>query len=298
MTTNFMTRCVKAAGMAVLAAVVLLTFAQCDGMGGVKVIGTTVEVTMPDSMCRVFDFYGDDIVRVFQDPQGGEMRDPVATPPAKILVENPRREVTKLTVKENEDKTIMTTPRIKVVVDKATGLMTVTDRESKRVVFEETTPATIKEGVAAMIVKADAEEYFYGGGMQNGRFSHRGKVIQVINSNNWVDGGVTSPNPFYWSTGGYGVMWYTFKKGQYDFNSEADGTVKMQHDGDYLDLFVMVDEGPVALLNDYYQLTGNPVLLPKFGFYEGHLNAYNRDYWTETAEGGVPFDPACKYLFA
>ena len=295
MTTNFMTRCVKAAGMAVLAAVVLLTFAQCDGMGGVKVNGTTVEVTMPDSMCRVFDFYGDDIVRVFQDPQGGEMRDPVATPPAKILVENPRREVTKLTVKENEDKTIMTTPRIKVVVDKATGLMTVTDRESKRVVFEETTPATIKEGVAAMIVKADAEEYFYGGGMQNGRFSHRGKVIQVINSNNWVDGGVTSPNPFYWSTGGYGVMWYTFKKGQYDFNSEADGTVKMQHDGDYLDLFVMVDEGPVALLNDYYQLTGNPVLLPKFGFYEGHLNAYNRDYWTETAEGGVPFEDGKRY---
>ena len=72
MTTNFMTRCVKAAGMAVLAAVVLLTFAQCDGMGGEKVNGTTVEVTMPDSMCRVFDFYGDDIVRVFQDPQGGD----------------------------------------------------------------------------------------------------------------------------------------------------------------------------------------------------------------------------------
>ncbi|EXZ49427.1 alpha-xylosidase domain protein [Bacteroides fragilis str. 3397 N2] len=28
-------------------------------------------------------------------------------------------------------------------------------------------------------------------------------------------------------------------------------------------------------------MTGNPVLLPKFGFYQGHLNAYNRDYWKE-----------------
>ena len=132
--------------------------------------------------------------------------------------------------------------------------------------------------------------------MQNGRFSHRGKVIQIVNSNNWVDGGVASPTPYYWSTGGYGVMWYTFKKGQYDFNSGSDGTVKMQHDGDYLDLFVMVDEGPVALLNDFYQLTGNPVLLPKFGFYEGHLNAYNRDYWVESTDGtGVLFEDGKRY---
>ena len=150
---NNLFRFAKVAAKTALAAVVLLSFAQCDGMGGKKVNGTTVEVIMPDSMCRVFDFYGDDIVRVFQDPQGGEMRDPVATPPAQILVVNPRRDVTSLTVKESAAKTVMTTPRIKVVVDKTTGLMTVTDRESKRVVFEETAPATIKEGVAAMTVK-------------------------------------------------------------------------------------------------------------------------------------------------
>lgn len=47
----------------------------------------------------------------------------------------------------------------------------------------------------------------------------------------------------------------------------------------------MVNDSPVALLNDFYQLTGNPVLLPKFGFYEGHLNAYNRDYWKEDEKG-------------
>ncbi len=27
------------------------------------------------------------------------------------------------------------------------------------------------------------------------------------------------------------------------------------------------------------------MLLPKFGFYEGHLNAYNRDYWKEADKG-------------
>ncbi|MDY3062817.1 MAG: glycoside hydrolase family 31 protein, partial [Bacteroidaceae bacterium] len=62
--------------------------------------------------------------------------------------------------------------------------------------------------------------------------------------------------------------------------------VKLTHETDYMDYFVMVNETPVQLLNDYYQLTGNPVLLPKFGFYEGHLNAYNRDYWKEEDGSG------------
>jgi alpha-glucosidase (family GH31 glycosyl hydrolase) len=291
---NRIIKCAKAMAT-VVTAVVVLTFVQCTTKGNGKVDDTLVKVFLADSTCRTFDFYGDNIFRLFQDPQGGEMRDPVATPHAQILVDNPRRDVTGLTVKEKGGKTVMTTPRIKVEIDKSTGLITVTDRATKKVVFEETTPATIAEGVASMTVKAKENEYFYGGGMQNGRFSHSGKVIQIINSNNWVDGGVASPNPFYWSTGGYGVMWHTFKKGVYDFNSEADGTVKMKHDGDYIDLFVMVDKTPVTLLNDYYQLTGNPVLLPKFGFYEGHLNAYNRDYWIETDKGGVPFEDGKNY---
>ena len=58
----------------------------------------------------------------------------------------------------------------------------------------------------------------------------------------------------------------------------------------------MVDETPAQLLADFYQLTGNPVLLPKFGFYEGHLNAYNRDYWTPDTTGkGIMFEDGVRY---
>ncbi len=64
-------------------------------------------------------------------------------------------------------------------------------------------------------------------------------------------------------------MWYTFRKGAYDFGATEAGRVALSHETDYLDLFFMVDATPVALLNDFYQLTGNPVLLPKFGFYQG-----------------------------
>ncbi|MGN6543400.1 MAG: TIM-barrel domain-containing protein, partial [Ginsengibacter sp.] len=103
-----------------------------------------------------------------------------------------------------------------------------------------------------------------------------------------------SPTPFYWSTNGYGVMFYTFKKGNYDFGSKEKGIVKLSHETNYLDVFYMIDDGAVALLNDYYQLTGNPVLLPKFGFYEGHLNAYNRDYWKQDTSG-ILFEDGKRY---
>ena len=121
--------------------------------------------------------------------------------------------------------------------------------------------------------------------MQNGRFSHKGKSIAIENQNSWTDGGVASPNPYYWSTRGYGVMWYTFKKGRYDFDSADEGKVTLSHETNYLDLFILAGEKPADLLGRYFQLTGKPLLLPKFGFYLGHLNAYNRDYWVEDEKG-------------
>ena len=143
-------------------------------------------------------------------------------------------------------------------------------------------------------MKENPKEYFYGGGVQNGRFSHKGKAIAIENQNSWTDGGVASPTPFYWSTNGYGILWHTFKKGKYDFGAEEQGNVKLSHETDYLDLFCMISNTPTALLNDFYQLTGNPVLLPKFGFYQGHLNAYNRDYWKED-EKGILFEDGKRY---
>ena len=89
-------------------------------------------------------------------------------------------------------------------------------------------------------------------------------------------------------------MWYTFRPGLLDVGATDKEVVKLSHEENYLDVFFMVNDGPVALLNDFYQLTGNPVLLPKFGFYEGHLNAYNRDYWKED-EKGILFEDGKRY---
>lgn len=256
---------------------------------------TTVEILLRNNRRMLLDFYGDNIFRLFQDNNGGALRDPEAKPEARILVSEPRRPISGLTVGETADSSItVATPKVSVWIDTGSGLMKVTNLSTGAMVMEEVEAPRFDEGKVTISLRENPDEYFYGGGVQNGRFSHKGKSIAIENQNSWVDGGVASPTPFYWSTEGYGVMWHTFKKGRYDFGAAEKGKVSLSHETDYLDLFIMVDDGAVALLNDFYQLTGNPVLLPKFGFYEGHLNAYNRDYWKEN-EKGILFEDGKRY---
>ena len=260
-----------------------------------KINPTTVEVLLKNGQRLTLDFYGENIFRLFQDNNGGILRDPQATPPAQILVDNPRKTPGTLTTAMEGTTATVGTAKISVRIDTETGLLTITDLASGKKVVEETEPAKLTEKSATLTLKARPGEYFYGGGVQNGRFSHRGKTIAIENTNNWVDGGVSSPTPFYWSTEGYGVMWHTFKPGTYDFGETEKDKVILSHQENYLDVFFMVSDSPVALLNDFYQLTGHPVLLPKYGFYEGHLNAYNRDYWKEDPEGSMEFEDGKRY---
>ena len=250
---------------------------------------TAVTVTFADGQTCTVDFYSDRIVRVFLDPKGGPVRDPQAKPEAKILVDQPRAAVTELSVTADGIRTACME-----ILYNENGTFSVRDRKRNKTVLTGVFPFEITDKNVRLTLKATPDEYFYGGGVQNGRFSHRGQKISIVNQNSWTDGGVCSPAPFYWSTAGYGVMFHTFRPGHYDFGAKTAGTVTLEHETDYLDLFLWVADGPVALLNQYYQLTGYPVLLPKFGFYEGHLNAYNRDYWKES-ENGIPFEDGKKY---
>ncbi|MDR2274675.1 MAG: discoidin domain-containing protein [Sphingobacterium sp.] len=259
-----------------------------------KINPTTVEIVYDNNQRLTLDFYGNHIFRMFQDIRGGIIRDPEAKPEAKILVEQPRKKVEELAVKDEGNNATITTKEIVFSIDKQTSQFNILNRSTNRVVVESLRPITFESKQVTLELKENKDEYFFGGGVQNGRFSHKGKIIAIENQNSWTDGGVASPTPYFWSTSGYGFMWHTFKKGSYAFGAKAKGTVKLSHDTDYLDVFFMINDGTVPLLNDFYQLTGNPILLPKFGLYEGHLNAYNRDFW-KADEKGILFEDGKRY---
>ena len=197
-----------------------------------------------------------------------------------------------------------------IVFDKDTALMTV--MTGGKIVMEEAAPLSFTgTGTTQTLVKhdttnysSDLQEEYFGGGTQNGRFVHTGEVINISNESSWTDGGVSSPNPFYYTTNGYGVLRNTYMDGEYDFGSANEEVVTATHEENEFDAYIFVSSSvdgssvTTDLLDGYYTVTGDPVLLPSYAFYLGHFNAYNRDAWSDsedigydwTIKGNDPYD--------
>ena len=189
-----------------------------------------------------------------------------------------------------------------ILFDKDTALMTV--KAGGKVVMEESAALNFKgSSTVQTLVQHDATSYnnklaeqYFGGGTQNGRFVHTGQSINIANESKWNDGNVSSPSPFYYTSNGYGVLRNTWQNGVYDFGNSTPGTVTATHNENEFDAYYFVSDqvnsaqangSTVAqeLLKGYFKVTGDPVLLPAYGFYLGHLNAYNRDAWSDTNPG-------------
>ena len=121
---------------------------------GVKQINpTTVELLFSDNQRMAFDFYGENIFRVFQDVNGGIIRDPEAKPEAQILVDNPRKPVSPLTLKEDNKTISISTKEIRLELDKSTSLLKVTNLATDKVVLEEVKPVLYDKGKTILTLK-------------------------------------------------------------------------------------------------------------------------------------------------
>ena len=112
-----------------------------------------------------------------------------------------------------------------------------------KVVMEEKEALSISNSATVQTLKKNNGENFYGGGTQNGRFVHTGETINIANESNWTDGGVASPNPFYYTTSGYGVLRNTFADGKYDFGKSEGDTVTATHKEKEFDAYYFVSDG-------------------------------------------------------
>ncbi|NSN51735.1 glycosyl hydrolase, partial [Enterococcus faecalis] len=234
----------------------------------------------------------DHLFRYHLDPTGKFEEYPTPNDPkhvakitAKTMADYGTQAFEQTNVTDSGNQFILENNGLKIIFEKESALMKVLDKKKNQVILEETAPLSFKNDKATQTLKQSSQENYFGGGTQNGRFTHKGTAIQIVNTNNWVDGGVASPNPFYWSTAGYGVVRNTWKPGNYDFGSHDPQTTTTTHEGTDFDAFYFFNDSSAGILKDYYELTGKPALMPEYGFYEAHLNAYNRDYWVKVAEG-------------
>ncbi|MEI6681093.1 MAG: TIM-barrel domain-containing protein [Bacteroidota bacterium] len=143
--------------------------------------------------------------------------------------------------------------------------------DNKTLVWEETRGLTYGKETVQYLRRGE-DEYFYGGGMQNGRFSHRDKTIRMRIDWNWEDGGAPNPAPFYMSTNGYGALRNTFAPGEYSFKD----TLRLAHAEARFDCYYFACESMKEVLNAYTGLTGKPFLPPRWALGMGDANCYNR----------------------
>ena len=80
------------------------------------------------------------------------------------------------------------------------------DKDNAVVIWQETRPLNYGPSTVQTLRRGESEN-FYGGGMQNGYFSHRDTSVNIrLNTRNWNDGATPNPAPFYMSTAGYGAF--------------------------------------------------------------------------------------------
>ena len=136
-------------------------------------------------------------------------------------------------------------------------------------IVEEKRPLSWDDGATTQFLTRGPDEQFFGGGMQNGRFSHRHKAIDIAASYNWNDGGCPNSVPFYLSSAGYGVFRHTFAVGSYRFYD----TVQTRHEEQRFDAYYFVGD-PKRVIDRYTELTGRPFMPPIYGLEPGDADCY------------------------
>jgi len=222
-------------------------------------------------------FLRDDIFRIWMAYDGD-----FNNPAGNDLVINEFEDKINLKYTYKDQYHLFETPEmaLRVYIDTLRFALYKADNET--LVWEEAQGMTYgKETV--QYLKRGGQEYFYGGGMQNGRFSHRGETIKLTIDYDWEDGGNPNPAPFYMSTNGYGALRNTYAPGEYSFGD----TLKLIHNEARFDCYYFTGNGLKDALGDYTDLTGKPFMPPRWALGMGDANCYNRGATSEKTIGST-----------
>ena len=140
--------------------------------GARKINDHAVELLNERGQKITIDFYGPNIFRYFQDSVSNAVRKPVAKPEADILVEQPRKAAGEVQLVTSDRYYTLATAAVEVKIDRVTETLSVTDLRSNREVLHTTAAPTFQQEGVGLTLACEDNEFFYGGGVQNGRFSH------------------------------------------------------------------------------------------------------------------------------
>lgn len=167
-------------------------------------------------------------------------------------------------------------------IQRRPALFSIFDEGLHRNRLAQISPLELTNESSSEFLQQSQNEFYYGGGMQNGRFSHKGHTIAIKNTNLTGSGGVAAPMSFFWSNAGYGELRNTWQPGRYDFGASQGQAVALTHEDNIFDAFYLLGDTPQAILAAYYQVTGRPVLMPEFALGLGQMSNLTDFYWEKT----------------
>ena len=234
--------------------------------------GDTYTVSSGEAKLRI-EFQDDDLFRVqlapdgvFTDPANDDPADPDA-PDADIVV---KRDYSGAGSSHQETSTgyVISTDQATLTITRSPLTLSLADEHGTEL-WSETQPLSWSDAGTVQSLTRGEQEQFFGGGMQNGRFSHRGEVIDIARDFNWNDGGNPNAVPFYVSSRGYGVLRNTFAPGSYDFGAPVRTTHREQR----FDAYYFVGDAE-QVIDGYTELTGRPLAVPMYALEIGDADCY------------------------
>ena len=255
------------------------SFIAVDSIEQIEQENNTVLITCKVSKVKVI-FYKPDMVRIWMDPTSN-FNDPTNG----AIIAKKDFEAVDIKVSDGGDYYKIQSEKCVIRAYKNPFTFAMYDFRDKTAVWEEEFSLQYSEKSAKQSLKTKEDEYFYGCGVQNGYFSHKGAKVHIENLiTHWNDGSVSNPAPFYMSTAGYGAFRNTFKPGVYEFAK----TAVMTHYEKRFDCFYFYGPSLRQIMKAYTELTGRPALIPRWGLGIGDADCYNTSNTTYTGTHHKP----------
>ena len=178
------------------------------------------------------------------------------------------------------------------------AIFSIFDDQLHRYRLMQASPLELGPNESKEILRQNKNEFYFGGGMQNGRFSHKGKIIKIKNTNLSGDGAVATPISFFWSNAGFGEVRNTWKNGVYNFGADNEKKAIISHQTPIFDNYYLLGDSPDAILKQYYKITGHPLYLPKYALGLGYLGDFVDTNWEEAdpkEEAAIKFEDGNSY---
>ncbi|MCH7398892.1 DUF4968 domain-containing protein [Belliella sp. DSM 107340] len=218
---------------------------------------------------------------------------------------------------ENADSYLITTPALKLEIDKSSLAIKVFNESGDLISSEASNESggyyqkEIKSGISKNI---HSDEHFFGFGERMDFLDQKGKSLvmnvgrgllkpHIIGAYNILEANY-APVPFMMSTKGYGIFYHTSQPSEFDLGKTDKDKLTFQAEGTHVDYFFMYGPDFTHLINHYTDLTGKSPLLPRFahglhvGTYSGgtwgHEHLTSGEYVVALAkryrQKGIPFD--------